>query len=171
MSSRAALDLRPGSKDSIEFLTILSMANNEQLYTPLSYYIDYKWCQNLRVIYNFMALYELQLLVHLIFIGCLLEAKIWQMVSLSLNGVMLVTELYIGGKTKSGGASKLYAFAHLLCILLCSSLLIFGGKKFLQANSLLAAASTLLFTYRALYWLMIFASMRIHVYQIKETMR
>jgi hypothetical protein len=76
------------------------MANNEQLYTPLSYYVDYKWQQSLSVIYKFTALYQLHLLAHLVFVGYLLEARIWQIASLALNGLMLVTEVYVAGKTK-----------------------------------------------------------------------
>jgi hypothetical protein len=49
--------------------------------------------------------------------------------------------------------------------------LVFGGKRFQLINGSLVTASTLLFTHRSLHWLMVFASMRVHVHQIKETVR
>lgn len=44
--SKIALNIKSGSKSSIDFLDLLAHTHNDKLYGQLQYYIDYKWNQD-----------------------------------------------------------------------------------------------------------------------------
>lgn len=71
------------------------MANNEQLYTPLCYYVDFKWDQNWPIILKFNILYMVHFLYHLSYIVFGLDLQYATLTTLIVNNLMLVLEIWL----------------------------------------------------------------------------
>lgn len=93
--SRIALNLEPGSSDSLDFLNLIRDANDDVLYSsPLEQFVQYKWNTQFRGIFLYSSIYVGYIAVHSAFVISYFDNSKWVTFILLLNCALFFFEVY-----------------------------------------------------------------------------